>query len=101
MRRDLGEARLKDVQHERIFELALADGPVEFPPLKTVASTSGADELAREIERRIRASILAGFEEPESAAPAKLAKLSLVGFVLLLALVIAAIVLFLIVRALV
>ena len=99
--RDLGEARLKDVQHERIFELALADGPAEFPPLKTVARDSKADELAREIERRVHAQILAGFDEPESASPAKLAKLSVVGFVLLLALLVAAIAVFLIVRALV
>jgi len=99
--RDLGEAQLKDVQHERIFELALSDGPAEFPPLKTVSSTSGADELAREIERRVHASILAGFEEPESAAPAKLAKLSVVGFALLFAILVAAIALFLILRALI
>ena len=98
--RDLGEAQLKDVQHERIFELALADGPGEFPPLKTAVRESGADDLAREIERRVHAQILAGFDEPESAAPAKLAKLSVVGFGLLLALLVAAIALFLIVRAL-
>jgi class 3 adenylate cyclase len=99
--RDLGEAHLKDVQHERIFELALADGPAEFPPLKTAASDSKADDLAREIERRIHAQILAGFEEPQSDTPVKLAKLSVVGFGLLLALVIAAIALFLILRALI
>jgi class 3 adenylate cyclase len=99
--RDLGEAHLKDVQHERIFELALADGPAEFPPLKTAPSDSKADDLAREIERRIHAQILAGFEEPQSDTPVKLAKLSAVGFGLLLVLVIAAIALFLILRALI
>jgi class 3 adenylate cyclase len=99
--RDLGEARLKDVQHERIFELALADGPAEFPPLKTAATESSADDLAREIERRIHAQILAGFDEPQSDTPAKLAKLSAVGFGLLVALVIAAIAVFLLLRALI
>ncbi len=101
--RDLGEAQLKDVQHERIFELALADGPVEFPPLKTVSSErkTQANELAREIERRVHEQILAGFDEPESGSPAKLAKLSVVGFGLLLALLVAAIAVLLIVRALV
>ena len=98
--RDLGEAHLKDVQHERIFELALADGPREFPPLKTVASDSSADELAREIERRVHAQILAGFDEPGSGSPAKLAKLSVVGFGLLIALLIAAVAVLLILREL-
>jgi len=32
---DLGQQNLKDIQHERIFQLALEDGPAAFPPLKT------------------------------------------------------------------
>jgi predicted ATPase/class 3 adenylate cyclase len=35
--RDMGEHRLKDLQHpEQIFELALPDLPADFPPLKTL-----------------------------------------------------------------
>jgi class 3 adenylate cyclase len=98
--RDLGEAKLKDIQHERIFELALADQPGEFPPLKTAAPDTKADQLAKEIERRVHAQILAGFDDARPDAPAKLAKLALVGLVLLVLLVIAGIVVFLIVRAL-
>ena len=60
--RDLGEANLKDVQHERIFELSLSDKPDAFPPLKTAAPASSADALAAEIERRVHEQVLAGFE---------------------------------------
>ena len=40
--RDLGEANLKDIQHERIFELSLSDKPDAFPPLKTAAPKTSA-----------------------------------------------------------
>ena len=60
--RDLGEANLKDVQHERIFELALAEQQRPFPPLKTAAPKTSADDLAAQIERRVHEQILAGFE---------------------------------------
>ena len=60
--RDLGEANLKDIQHERIFELSLSDKPDAFPPLKTAAPKSSADSLAAEIERRVHEQVLAGFE---------------------------------------
>src|SRR5207302_9167835 len=32
---DLGRQNLKDVQHERIFQLSLADAPGSFPPRTT------------------------------------------------------------------
>ena len=60
--RDLGEANLKDIQHERIFELALAEQQASFPPLKTAAPKTSADDLAAQIERRVHEQILAGFE---------------------------------------
>ena len=60
--RDLGQANLKDIQHERIFELSLSDKPDAFPPLKTAAPASSADSLAAEIERRVHEQVLAGFE---------------------------------------
>jgi class 3 adenylate cyclase len=98
--RDLGEARLKDVQHERLFELALDDRPASFPPLKTAAPETKADHLAQEIERRVHEQVLAGFDTGRPDATAKLMKLTLVGLVNLLLLVIGAIAVFLIVRAL-
>jgi class 3 adenylate cyclase len=50
---DLGEQTLKDVQHERIYELALDDAPRSFPPLKTEAPKSSSDLLAERIERHV------------------------------------------------
>jgi class 3 adenylate cyclase len=80
--RDLGEANLKDVQHERIFQLALREQGDQFPPLKTAApAKTGADALAEEIERKVHEQILAGFEPGSTdESTSKLAKLVLVGF---------------------
>jgi class 3 adenylate cyclase len=55
--RDLGEAQLKDVQHEHIYELALDAGPSSFPPLKTAPATTTADDLAARIERKVHEQI--------------------------------------------
>ena len=49
---DLGQQDLKDVQHERIFQLAV-DGDENFPPLKTHAPQSASDELGDRIERHV------------------------------------------------
>jgi class 3 adenylate cyclase len=99
--RDLGQANLKDIQHERIYELALEERPGAFPALKAAAPETSADDLAAEIQRRVHAQILAGFEEPESESEAisKVAKLSLVGLLNLGILVILVVVVILLVRA--
>ncbi|HET8651661.1 MAG TPA: adenylate/guanylate cyclase domain-containing protein [Gaiellaceae bacterium] len=84
--RDLGEANLKDVQHERIFQLALPEQRGQFPPLKTARPTkTGADALAEEIERRVHEQILSGFGpgSNDDETTSKLAKLVLVGFLAL------------------
>jgi YVTN family beta-propeller protein len=45
--RDLGEHKLKDLDRpERIYQLEIQDLPAEFPPLKTDAPATAADELA-------------------------------------------------------
>jgi class 3 adenylate cyclase len=99
--RDLGDAQLKDVQHERIFQLALADGTSEFPPLKTAAPDTAADQLAKQIEQRVHEDILAAFDRRGGAgAPTKAAKMALVGLVNLLLLVLVIVVIVLVVRAL-
>jgi len=49
---DLGQQHLKDVQHERIYQLAV-DGDESFPPLKTDAPKSASDELGDRIERHV------------------------------------------------
>ena len=50
--RDLGEQRLKDIQQEHVYELALDESGGEFPPLKQAESRDG-DELSRRFENRI------------------------------------------------
>src|SRR5215204_9376 len=60
---DLGQQNLKDVQHERIFELSLSDKPNAFPPLKTTAPKTAADDLAAQIERKVHERVLARSEE--------------------------------------
>ena len=77
---DLGEQNLKDVQHERIFQLAL-EGDESFPPLKTETRKSSSDELAERIERHVEdmveQSLKGSFEgkgkgkEPDSATSLK------------------------------
>ena len=91
---DLGRASLKDIQHERIFELALAEQRTDFPPLKTEQPQTAADDLAAQIERKVHEQILAGFDSP--SGPAKHTAFGLLNLVLLAA---AAAAIFLIVRA--
>ena len=93
--RDLGEAELKDVQHEHIYELALDDGPSAFPPLKTAPATTAADDLAAQIERKVHEQILASFDTPGET------KRTGFGLVTVVLLVAAAALIFVIVRAVV
>jgi class 3 adenylate cyclase len=92
--RDLGQAHLKDIQHERIFELALDDQPGSFPPLKTTVPKTAADDLAAQIERKVHEQILASFDDPVQVGKAG-SKLAVFGLatVFLLALMIIAIIL--------
>jgi class 3 adenylate cyclase len=92
--RDLGQAHLKDVQHERIYELALADRPSEFPPLKQAPARTNADDLAAQIERKVHEQVLASFDTPGGAT-----KHTAFGLLNLVFLVAAAAVIFVIVRA--
>jgi class 3 adenylate cyclase len=53
---DLGSQNLKDIQHERIFQLSLDEQPRDTRPLKTEQPGrpgSRAEELARSFEHRI------------------------------------------------
>ena len=102
--RDLGQANLKDIQHEQIFELALAERRSEFPPLKTETPGTAADELAAQIERKVNEEILAAFQVGETprapqASTTKLAKLSALGLLNLVLLIAAVVAVILIVRA--
>jgi class 3 adenylate cyclase len=92
--RDLGRANLKDIQHERIFEVALADERTDFPPLKTEQPQTAADDLAAQIERKVHEQILAGFDSP--AGETRHTFFGLLNLVLVVA---AAAIIFLIVKA--
>jgi class 3 adenylate cyclase len=55
---DLGEAHLKDVQHERIYQLTLDGQPGAFPPLKTHGETAvDVEQRAESLARRAEASV--------------------------------------------
>jgi class 3 adenylate cyclase len=73
--RDLGQQNLKDVQHEHVYELALEESAVEFPPLKQ-AEPDKADELANrfneKINRYVEAQLESAFDKlgkPEGPRP--------------------------------
>jgi class 3 adenylate cyclase len=64
---DLGQQELKDVQHERIYQLAV-DGEQSFPPLKTDTPKSASDELGDRIERHVEEMIARSFNPAKSKA---------------------------------
>jgi class 3 adenylate cyclase len=89
---DLGQQNLKDVQHERIYQLALDTGPGSFPPLKTEAPKSASDALAERIERHVEGMIEQSFQNTLTGKPpAQATRRTASGLVKLL-LVVAAIV---------
>ena len=67
---DLGQQHLKDVQHERIFQLAV-DGDESFPPLKTDAPKSASDELGDRIERHVLDMVEASLSSGKGKGKAK------------------------------
>ena len=67
---DLGQQHLKDVQHERIFQLAV-DGDENFPPLKTDAPKSASDELGDRIERHVLEMVDASLSTGKGKGKAK------------------------------
>ena len=101
---DLGRQNLKDVQHERLFQLALDGQPDAFPPLKTAAEPSDSDLLAKEIQEHVREQILAGFRGTTGRAPKgrsaqKSLQGTIVGLTQLLLVVLAIAAIYLIVKA--
>jgi class 3 adenylate cyclase len=79
---DLGQQNLKDIQHERIFQLALEDGPREFPPLKTYPHEDSPDTLAERINRRVNEHVQQQLEQalaPRGRPEPNVTKLALSG----------------------
>jgi class 3 adenylate cyclase len=62
---DLGQANLKDIQHERVFELIVEGGPSSFPPLKTAADAprSMGEQLAEKIQRHVEEQLEEAFSK--------------------------------------
>jgi len=90
---DLGRQNLKDVQHERIYQLSLGDEPQPFPALKTYPHEDSPDDLARRIERRVHQSIEQSLEQSLSGRPPNVpTKLALGGIGILLLMVFLALV---------
>ena len=95
---DHGEAQLKDIQHERIYELAVDGGPTSFPPLKTETPKSAGEALAERIKQQVERDLGQSFREGTTPkVPVGLAASGLgiaaLGLVLLAAAVIAVILL--------
>jgi class 3 adenylate cyclase len=74
--RDLGRQKLKDIQHEHVFELSLEESPLEFPPPKQAEADSRGDDLTNrfneKIDRYVEAQLEAAFDrfdEPEGERP--------------------------------
>ena len=58
---DHGQAQLKDIQHERIYELAVDGDPSSFPPLKTDAPKSMGETLAERIKEQVERELEESF----------------------------------------
>jgi class 3 adenylate cyclase len=57
---DLGEAHLKDIQHEHVYQLSIDDGAASFPPLKTEPqpkTESWGETLSRQIQEQVQQDI--------------------------------------------
>jgi class 3 adenylate cyclase len=102
---DLGQQNLKDIQHERIFQLALDDQPREKRPLKTQDQPgSRAEDLALSFEKRVTDYVERQIERaltgeqlevgPPSTTKMALSGLAIAGVGILLLVVIALVVKF-------
>ena len=85
---DLGQQSLKDVQHERIYQLSVGDEPQAFPALKTQPHEDSPDELARRIKRRVNEHVERSLEQSLAGPPPKLPTKLAVGGIGILVLVI-------------
>jgi class 3 adenylate cyclase len=94
---DLGQQNLKDVQHERIFQLAL-EGDESFPPLKTETPKSSSDVLAERIERHVEEMIEQSFTSAKKGKSPDTVRHTVVGLVELVLLVLAIVVIIWLIR---
>jgi class 3 adenylate cyclase len=72
--RDHGETQLKDIQHERIYELQVDGEASSFPPLRTEAPKTSGELLGERIQRRVERDIEQAFlDGSEPTFPLRLA----------------------------
>ena len=90
---DLGEAHLKDIQHEHVYQLSIDDGAASFPPLKTEPAAKTEDwgaSLSRRIREQVQQDIERSFSEGDAPhASSRFAVAGLVNLVLLVAAIVA------------
>jgi class 3 adenylate cyclase len=94
--RDLGEQHLKDVQHERVYELSLDEARARFPPLN-VAQKSRGDTMEERFEERINRYVEDQLDAALSGSPVKRAHhvaAQLVTLVMVAAAIVAIVLLF-------
>jgi class 3 adenylate cyclase len=87
---DLGEANLKDVQHEHVYQVSVEGGPSAFPPLKTEHAKTPGESLAERIQAHVEREIEEAFTKgktpraPVAAATMGLTILAITIFALVL-----------------
>jgi hypothetical protein len=71
---DLGETKLKDIQHEHVYQVSVDGGPTAFPPLKADRPKSAGETLAERIEAHVERELERAFTgESIATAPARAA----------------------------
>jgi class 3 adenylate cyclase len=95
---DLGEANLKDVQHEHIFQVSVDEEHRRFPPLKTEHPKSAGEALAERIQAHVAEQIEQSFKAGTAGGMQQTTKLAAFGLVNIVLLVVAVLVIVLLVR---
>jgi class 3 adenylate cyclase len=92
---DLGEAKLKDIQHERLYQVSVDGGPTEFPPLKAERKQSAGEALAEKIKADVERQIL---DSVSGGIPQNTIKATAFGLMELLMVVVAIIAIVLLIK---
>ena len=82
---DLGETALKDIQHERLYQVSVDGGPTEFPPLKAEQKLSAGEALAEKIKADVEKQIADSWSGGIPQGTSKLAAAGLLNLVLVVA----------------
>jgi class 3 adenylate cyclase len=80
---DLGEQKLKDIQHEHIYELSVDGAPAESKPLKTERKDTMESRLEDRINAYVERQIDQAFTAPSASSPVKSAAGGLITLVML------------------